>query len=277
MSWNRIKTVVRGAQAAIESEPKHLAPLRPLVAEALELLSQPPTNDSRDELKYLLTKIQEFVIPWRPPPRPSPGVLYVQPNWAKSTDSQAEEALNLLEALPPSSAASSPEPSPQLHGTSMKIFVSHSSKDKAIAEAFVNLIKTALNIPSKDIRCTSVEGYKLPAGADSNEQLRSEVFGCEVFVALLSPTSMKSMYVMFELGARWGTKRHLVPIRVGGLDPSALKAPLSGIHAISGESEPDMHQLLSDLGKKLSLDVENAAAYSKALSTFVAAAEPSGK
>lgn len=277
MSWNRIKTVVRGAQAAIESEPKHLAPLRPLVAEALELLSQPPTNDSRDELKYLLTKIQEFVVPWRPSPRPSPGVFYVQPNWAKSTDTQAGEALNLLEALPPSSAASSPEPSPQLHGMSMKIFVSHSSRDKAIAEAFVNLIKTALNIPSKDIRCTSVDGYKLTAGADSNEQLRSEVFGCEVFVALLSPTSMKSMYVMFELGARWGTKRHLVPIRVGGLDPSALKAPLSGIHAISGESEPDMHQLLSDLGKKLSLDVENAAAYSKAISTFVASAEPAGK
>jgi len=254
-----------------------LAPLRPLVADALELLSRPPTNDSRDELKYLLTKIQEFVIPWRPSPKRRPGVLYIQPNWAKSTDTQAGEALNLLESLPPSSAASSPDLSSQLYGTSMKIFVSHSSKDKAIAEAFVNLIKTALNIPSKDIRCTSVEGYKLPAGADSNEQLRSEVFDCEVFVALLSPTSMKSMYVMFELGARWGTRRHLVPIRVGGLEPSALKAPLSGIHAISGESETDMHQLLSDFGKTLSLDVENAAVYSKALSTFVAAAEPSGK
>ena len=250
-----------------------MAPLRPLVEEALELLSRPPTNDSQDELKYLLTKIQEFVIPWRPSPRPSPGVLYLQPNWAKNTDTQAGEALNLLEALPPSSAASVPEPSPQSHVTSMKIFVSHSSKDKAIAEAFVQLIKAALNVPSKDIRCTSVEGYKLPAGADSNEQLRSEVFGCEIFVALLSPTSMKSMYVMFELGARWGTKRYLAPIRVAGLDPSTLKAPLSGIHAISGESEPDMHQLLSDLGSKLSLDVENAAAYSKALSTFISAAQ----
>lgn len=277
MSWNRIKTVVRGVQAVIESEPKHLAPLRPIVEEALELLSRPPTNHSKDELKYLLTKIQKFVIPWRPSPRPRPGVLYIQPKWAKNTDTQAGEALSLLAALPRSSVTSSPEPSLQSHVTSMKIFVSHSSKDKAIAEAFVQLIKAALNIPSKDIRCTSVEGYKLPAGSDSNEQLRSEVFGCEVFIALLSPTSMKSIYVMFELGARWGTKRHLAPIRVAGLDPSALKAPLSGIHAISGESEPDMHQFLSDLGSKLSLDVENAAVYSKALSTFVLAAQASGK
>lgn len=274
MSWNRIKTVVRGAQAAIESEPKHLAPLRPLVAEALELLSKPPTTDSKDELKYLLSRIQEFVIRWRPSPEPSPGAVYIQPIWAKSTDTEAGEALKLLEALPPSSAQ---EPSPRLHGTSMKVFVSHSSKDKAIAEAFVQLLKAALNIPSKDIRCTSVEGYKLPAGADSNEQLRSEVFGCEVFVALLSPTSMQSMYVMFELGARWGAKRDLRPIRVGGLEPSALKAPLSGIHAISGGSESDMHQFLSDLGSKLSLDVESAAVYAQPLSKFVATAQASGK
>ncbi|NTU50609.1 MAG: toll/interleukin-1 receptor domain-containing protein [Desulfobulbaceae bacterium] len=245
--------------------------------EALELLSKQPTNDSKNELEYLLTKIQEFVIPWRPSPIPSPGVLYIQPNWAKNTDTQAGEALCLLEALPPILQLSSSEPPSMPKGTSMKIFVSHSSKDKIIAEAFVNLIKTALNIPSKDIRCTSVAGYKLPAGADSNEQLRAEVFGCELFVALLSPTSMKSMYVMFELGARWGTKRHLAPIRVGGLDSSALKAPLSGIHAISGESASDLHQLLSDFGHKLSLEVESAAVYSKALSTFVVSAQTSGK
>lgn len=50
MSWSRIRTVVRGAQAAIESEPKHLAPLRPIVEDALLLLSKPPTPESRDPL-----------------------------------------------------------------------------------------------------------------------------------------------------------------------------------------------------------------------------------
>jgi hypothetical protein len=99
----------------------------------------------------------------------------------------------------------------------MKIFVSHSNSDKPTAEAFIHLVRAALNLSSKDIRCTSVEGYKLVAGADSNEQLREEVFGCDLFIALLSPTSMKSVYVMFELGARWGTKRHLAPIMIAGM------------------------------------------------------------
>jgi hypothetical protein len=35
MSWNRIRTVIRGAQA-IELEPKHLALLRPIVGEDVQ-------------------------------------------------------------------------------------------------------------------------------------------------------------------------------------------------------------------------------------------------
>jgi len=272
MSWSRINSVVKGAQAAIESEPKHLVSLRPLVQDALVLLSKPPSQEVRDDLKYLLEKIQEFVIPWRPSPRPSPGVFYTQPSWAKSIDSQASEALALLDALPLTSI-NAPNIEPTSLGTAMKVFISHSNKDKNTAEAFVQLVRAALNIPSTEIRCTSVEGYKLSAGADSNEQLRTEVFGCDLFIALLSPTSMKSVYVMFELGARWGTKRHLMPVMIAGTQPGDLKAPLSGIHAVSGVSESDMHQLVADMGTKLSLPVEGAATYTKALTEFVKCAE----
>ncbi|WP_192811513.1 toll/interleukin-1 receptor domain-containing protein [Idiomarina xiamenensis] len=151
----------------------------------------------------------------------------------------------------------------------MKVFVSHSSADKAIAETFVQLVRGALNISSKEIRCTSVEGYKLPAGSESSEQLRSEVFGCDLFIALLSPASMQSVYVMFELGARWGTKRYFAPIMVAGTTPGDLKPPLSGVHAIDGTSESDVHQLLADMGAKLSLPVEGPSTYVKVLRGFI--------
>ena len=272
MSWSRLRSVVRGAQAAIESEPKTLAPLRPLVGDAVEILSKPPTEEAREELRYLLTKIQDFVAQWRPSPNPTPGVLYIQPNWAKSTDDQAGEALAILKALPPLAASPVPATTPEVASTTMKVFVSHSSADKVAAGAFVALLRAALNLPAKDIRCTSVEGYKLSAGADANEQLRSEVFGCEAFVALLSPTSMKSIYVMFELGARWGTRRHLAPIMISGTVTGDLKAPLSGIHAIDGASEPDLHQLVGDIGAKIGQPVEGPAVYIKYLHEFIARA-----
>lgn len=270
MSWTRIRTVVRGAQAAISTEPKTLAPLKPLVEDAVAILSKPPTEEAKEELTYLLTKIQEFVIPWRPSPEPDPGFFYMQPNWAKSTDDQAGEALQLLKALPPIETDTTSRPLAGEDGNrTMKVFVSHSSADAAVAGAFVELLRSALSLPAKDIRCTSVEGYKLSAGADSNEQLRAEVFGSETFVALLSPISMKSVYVMFELGARWGTKRHLAPIMVCGTKTLDLKAPLSGIHAISGASESDIHQLIADIGQKLSQRSEGPAVYAKALREFI--------
>ena len=154
----------------------------------------------------------------------------------------------------------------------MKVFVSHSSADRRIAEAFVELLRAALPIGAKDIRCTSIDGYKLDAGSKADEQLRQEVFDAPVFVALLSPTSMKSVYVLFELGARWATKGHLAPVMVAGLDSTHLKAPLSAIHAVSGASDADVHQLIGVLAKRLSVRAEEPAVYLKALNAFLGTA-----
>ena len=271
MSWSRLKSVVRSIQSSIESEPEILAALRPLAADSLAILSGAHTSESSDDLRYLLTKIQEFVIPWRPSKDPSPDFLYIQPQWAKSTDDQAAEALSILKNLSPPNSSPLPSTEERL-ATSMKVFVSHSSADRDTAEALVDLLRNALGLPAKEIRCTSVEGYKLSAGADSNEQLRTEVFGCEAFIALLSPSSMKSVYVTFELGARWGTKRHLAPIMIGGTVASDLRAPLSGIHAVTGSSEADIHQLISDLSSHLNQQNEGPSVYGKYLKVFVAKA-----
>ncbi|MGW8158424.1 MAG: toll/interleukin-1 receptor domain-containing protein [Desulfoprunum sp.] len=156
----------------------------------------------------------------------------------------------------------------------MKVFVSHSSADKLIAEAFIDLLRASLPLSAKDIRCTSVDGYKLPAGTNSDEQLRQEVFEAKAFIALLSPQSIRSMYVMFELGARWGAKRYFAPVMVSGLTPSAIKAPLSAIHAVTGTSEGDVHQLIETLSERLEIESEKPAAYGKALKAFVTASNP---
>lgn len=274
MSWKRLKSVVRSIQSTVESEPKQLASLRPMVADALEILSGPNSEEAHDELEYLLTKIQEFVIPWRPSKDPSPDFLYIQPGWASGTDDQASEALRILGETPPSAGQSSNgQPSSSIDSEAaltMKVFISHSSADQEVAEALVELLRSALALPAKDIRCTSVDGYRLPAGTDSNEQLRSEVFGCEAFIALLSPASMRSVYVMFELGARWGTKKHLAPIMVCGTEARDLHAPLSGIHSINGTSESEVHQFIDDLARHLQRQSEGASVYGKQLKEFTA-------
>lgn len=268
--WNRAKAAAKGAYAVASSEPKHLAALAPLLEEALLLMDVPCSPESLEECKYLLKQAQAVVIPWRPSKSPTPGVLYIQPNWARHSDEQLSQALSLLDQIEEVSEGEHAKAESAPPECSMKVFLSHSSKDKNCAEALVELLRAALGIHARDIRCTSVDGYRLPAGADSNEVLRSEVFGCDVFIGLLSEASMSSVYVMFELGARWGSGRYLAPIRVSGLTPEHLKPPISAIHVVDGSSEADLHQLLQELSSRLRLPLESPAVYLKQLKAFLA-------
>ncbi|OLC68161.1 MAG: hypothetical protein AUH69_02145 [Actinobacteria bacterium 13_1_40CM_4_65_12] len=112
------------------------------------------------------------------------------------------------------------------------VFVSHSSQDVALAAQVVDLLRAALNLRAESIRCTSVDGYRLPAGADSDEQLRDEALACRALIGILSAFSLASAYVLFELGARWGAKRPLIPLLAPGIGPQALKGPLAGLNAL---------------------------------------------
>lgn len=269
-NWSRLRTSVRSAAAAIDSEPRHLAPLKPIAEDALEILSREPSGEALQEIDYLLQRMGAFVEKWRPSPEPMPGVFYVQPQWAETVDREVQEARRMVQEMESGEPiASSHKPT---SGT-MKVFVSHCSADKQIAEAFVDLLRDALLISAKEIRCTSVDGYKLAAGTNSEEQLRQEVFDAQAFLVLLSPTSLRSIYVMFELGARWSTKRYLAPVMVAGLGPKDLEPPLSAIHAVAGTSESDLHHFIDTLSKQLGITPETPAVYLKALAAFINASK----
>lgn len=144
----------------------------------------------------------------------------------------------------------------------LTLFISHSARDAEIAKSLVTLFEKAFKISARRIRCTSVDGYRLPAGADTNEVLRTEVFGAKLFVALLTPNSLSSPYVLFELGARWGTRRPLYPLLAGGVTPAQLSAPLNGLNALSMISANQVRQLLENASEALSQPLEPASSFS---------------
>jgi hypothetical protein len=241
--------------------------------DALEILSRDPSEGSIEELKYLLSQAQGYVAKWRPSPKPTPGILYIQPNWAESTDRQMSEALALLadvrtESLQEESRDGTRSPKDAASTTHVRVFVSHSSKDREAARALADLLRMALGLRNDEIRCTSVEGYKLPVGVASDTQLRQEVFECHVFLALLSKDSLASTYVMFELGARWASEKKLMPILIGGLGHGALRKPLDGINACTSAEADEIHDLLRETADQLGLTLLSTSAYLGALDKF---------
>ena len=143
----------------------------------------------------------------------------------------------------------------------LELFVSHSSKDVELVGLLVTLLRSALNLSATGIRCTSVDGYRLPGGADTMEQLRREVHDAQAFIGVVSSASLDSMYVAFELGARWGAHKHLLPILVPGADPRILSGPLTGINALRCDSAAQLHQLIVDLAQELGINADSPAVF----------------
>jgi hypothetical protein len=108
-----------------------------------------------------------------------------------------------------------------------------------------------LAIPAERVRCTSVAGYKLSGGAKTDSEITKEIRGTQCFIGLITPNSLQSQFVLFELGARWGLDEHLVPILGGGVTAKLLRPPLSNLNALNSSSKSDMEQLVQELAKVL--------------------------
>lgn len=145
--------------------------------------------------------------------------------------------------------------------SSIEIFISHSNQDATIAKALIELIRSSLNTNPELIRCTSVSGFKLPTGVDTNAQLQEEIYSSKAFIGLISNHSINSTYVLFELGARWGAKLPLFPLLTNPAGPELLKGPLRSINALSACVENDLFQFIGDLAKLLQVTLPNASVY----------------
>lgn len=151
----------------------------------------------------------------------------------------------------------------------IKIFISHSSIDKELVSKLVELFRASLNIPSREIRCTSLDGYRLPGGANFNDQLRQEVYDSHVFIGVISKASLQSQYVLFELGARWGAKKHLIPLLSPDMNNELIKDPLKSLNALRCDSASQIVQLIEELSEFLNLELDKQSAYQKYIDAIV--------
>lgn len=140
----------------------------------------------------------------------------------------------------------------------IRLFISHSSRDEPLAALLVELFRAGLELSPSEIRCTSVDGYRLPIGADTDDQLRDELLQATSFLGLISEAALGSSYVLFELGARWGARLHIAPLLAPGVDVRLLPAPISGKTALRADRAEDLQQMLVDIASSLEVESKNA-------------------
>lgn len=143
----------------------------------------------------------------------------------------------------------------------MRVFVSHSNKDKELASRVVELLRRALNLRSDDIRYTSEAGYGLPAGANIEQSLRQDVRDADVLIGLLTPNSLSSIYVIFELGARWGMNKTNIYLYAKDMTPEELGSPLKDYNGLDCSNTVHMHRLVEDVANCLNVNADRTSSF----------------
>lgn len=186
------------------------------------------------------------------------------------------EGLLAMEDARDEAAASEQVPAKKTSGrgdvsaTPIKIFISHSSRDKQVAEALADLMRNALSVSTTAIRCTSVTAYALAYGAKSTEQLRAEVVGAPVVLGIITEASVESAFVLFELGARWGVDKYLVALLAGAASYDLLPSPIGHTHAAKCDRDA-LIKLVEEVADHLGVQRPRHADYSKHVDALVAA------
>lgn len=132
----------------------------------------------------------------------------------------------------------------------VRIFLCHSSKDHHQVSSIVKWIMAVSDIDADRIRCTSVPGCKLDAGAHSSIALLDDIKKSRVFIALITKKSLNSVYVLTEIGARWGNKKPIILLLSPEVNYSDIKPPLCEYRAIRLTNQYDILQLVDQICKQ---------------------------
>jgi hypothetical protein len=155
----------------------------------------------------------------------------------------------------------------------IRVFISHSADDEDLTQAFISLLEAAFHFEEREVRCTSLPGYKLRTGTHTSTQLKQELNDAELVLCILTPVSTESEWVRFELGAAWAMNEKWVVPLLAGLDYDELPGPLREVHAIRATDSQGIYQLLDEIREKLQWASRPAAKVAGAVRDLVESAE----
>lgn len=128
-----------------------------------------------------------------------------------------------------------------------RLFISHSSQDKAEVERFIEFLVLGMDVSRQDIFCTSQSGT-LPVGQPFIDNIRSALTDCNLVLCFLTPNYLQSKFCLAELGAAWIQKGKILPLIKAPLQFQNLNdTPLRDLQMLSLENPEDLTILYDSL------------------------------
>lgn len=126
------------------------------------------------------------------------------------------------------------------------VFISYSTKDKAVADAVVAALE------NEGIRCWYAP-RDIRAGTDWGESITEAIGGCALMLLIFSKSSNNSKRVLDEIYFGISEGKTLLPFRIENLDPSgAMRLHLSSRHWLDAY-EPSWKQHINELTEAVSV------------------------
>jgi predicted nucleotide-binding protein len=107
----------------------------------------------------------------------------------------------------------------------INIFISYASEDSGHA---AKLIQGLAKQPNLHLFTSN----KISAGENWQSRIKKELSKSDFFLVLLSPTSVDSKWVQFELGAAWGLNKFIIPIVTNHEVVKRIPLDLARLHVI---------------------------------------------
>lgn len=119
------------------------------------------------------------------------------------------------------------------------VFISHAARDSWIAGVLAEKISALGAEPWLDVK-------DLEGGDVVVEKILEGLDACHEAVVLISPHSVESQWMVFEIGAVWGQHKRVTPI-LNNMSADAI-VPLRGVKAVDLNS---VGQFLTELGRRV--------------------------
>jgi hypothetical protein len=134
----------------------------------------------------------------------------------------------------------------------LKIFISHSSKDKLVVNSFVeNILILGCGISEKSIFCSSIEGLGIKNGYDFREHILKELLSSDYSFLFISNNYKESDICLNEMGASWAIKNIKVkPF----LFPNINFSSIGALFSVKQASKLNDSYALDELFEEVSFD-----------------------